>query len=187
MNKPEKSPPWDNSMPAVEAFIAVGSNINPETHIMAALDLLRKTVEVLASSSFYRTAPLKRRDQPMFHNGVWHIRTRRTPESLKFDLLRPVEEALGRHRSADRHAARPIDLDLILYGDLIIDLPGLRLPDPDILQRPFIAVPLLELSPDVIVPGTDRPLSQCEHACNTAGLEALPEFTLRLRRKLEKP
>ena len=74
-------------------------------------------------------------------------------------MLRRIESELGRVRSADRYAPRTIDLDLLLYGDLVIDEPGLRIPDPDIRIRPFIAVPLLELEPGLVMPDTGEAIA----------------------------
>lgn len=76
------------------------------------------------------------------------------PRSLKFHVLRPIEDALGRVRTNDSYAARPIDLDVLLFGSLVMNEPGLVIPDPDILSRPFLAAALVELHPDLVLPGT---------------------------------
>ena len=168
-----------------EAFIAVGSNLDPLSNIPRALRALAASISFQAVSTFYRTPPLKGRDQPRFFNGVWRIRASQSPRALKFDVLRPIEESLGRKRSADRYASRPIDLDLILYGDRVMNEPDLCLPDPDIFTRPFIAVPLLELAPDLILPGEETALSSLPAATNRAGLEPLPDFTAGVKKVIE--
>jgi len=166
----------------VIAYVAVGSNIKPERHVPWALATLAEVVEVLGSSTFYRTAPLGDRDQPRFVNGVWQIATAIEPRRLKYEVLRGVEAAVGRVRSDDRFAPREIDLDLILYGDRAIDEPGLELPDPEIEERPFIAVPLLELAPELVLPGGGgRPLAAETVVERTSELEPLPELSARLR------
>jgi len=168
---------------AVDAFIAVGSNINPERNIAAALDLLTGRVRVTGVSTFYRTAPLGRPEQPDFLNGVFRVRTAMEPRALKFDVLRDVERRLGRLRTADRFAAREIDLDLLLYGDRTIEEPDLSVPAEDI-ERPFVAIPLAELAPDYVLPPTGSPLSCLCARMDRRGLTAEPALTETLRKKV---
>lgn len=144
----------------VQAFVAVGSNIHPERNILEAVALLAEAVHVASTSTFYRSPPVERPEQPDFRNGVIEIRTSRSPRPLKFDVLRSIEDRLGRVRTRDPHAARIIDLDLILFGRLVLEDPDLRLPDPDIRVRPFVAVPLLELEPHCTLPDTGEALSE---------------------------
>jgi len=129
------------------AFIAVGANIEPESNIRAALTLLQKQVQVVASSTFYRTEPLGCPDQPLFVNGAWLIHTGTDPLGVRDRMLRPIERQLGRRRTADKFAPRPIDLDLTLYDDLVVSDEDLTLPAPD-LSRPFVYLPVLELLAD---------------------------------------
>ena len=126
------------------AFISVGSNIEPEQNIVAALKLLTARTDVTGSSTFYRTEPVGRTDQPMFVNGAWLIRTHLEPVLVQEQLLRPVEQMLDRRRTEDKFASRTIDLDLVLYDDLMCNEPNVRLPHPDI-ARPFVYSPILEL------------------------------------------
>lgn len=168
----------------VDVFIAVGSNIDPEQNIRAALERLKRHVHVTAVSTFYRTAPLAGRDQAFYLNGVWRAQTSRSARRLKFDVLRPLEVDLGRTRTEDKYAARTIDLDLIVYGDRVIDEPDLRTPDPDLRVRPFIAVPLLELAPDFVLPDSGEPLASLPVCRSPTGLQAVRAFTRRLRRSI---
>ncbi|MHC4519808.1 MAG: 2-amino-4-hydroxy-6-hydroxymethyldihydropteridine diphosphokinase [Planctomycetota bacterium] len=126
------------------AFIAVGSNIDPQKNIAAALIALASRVRVVSSSTFYQTEPVGREDQAPFVNGVWRIDTTLEPLQIKNDLLQPVERKLGRRRTADKFTPRTIDLDLVLYDDLVLDNADLRLPHPDIV-RPFVYAPVREL------------------------------------------
>jgi 2-amino-4-hydroxy-6-hydroxymethyldihydropteridine diphosphokinase len=167
----------------VEAFVAVGSNIEPERNIAAALDMLMECVAVTGVSTFYRTAPLGRPEQDPFLNGVWSIETSAGARNLKFAVLRRIEAELGRLRTADRYAPRTIDLDVAVYGREAIDEPDLVVPDPDIAVRPFLAVPLAELAPGLELPGTGIRVGDLPAASATEGLEAVPEFTGRLRRR----
>ncbi len=126
------------------AFLSVGSNIEPERNVVAAMELLRGRTRVAGSSTFYRTAPIGRPDQPEFINGIWRIGTALSPTQIRDELLRPIEERLGRRRCADKFAPRTIDLDLVLYDDLVRDDEVIRLPHQD-LSRPFVCVPVHEL------------------------------------------
>jgi len=165
----------------VIAYLGVGSNIDPETNLIAALDRLRRVVRVTGVSTVYRTAPLGRPEQASYLNGVWRIETGLGARPLKYDVLRPLESALGRVRTADRDAARTIDLDVLLYGDLVVDEPGLKLPDPALGERVFLAVPLLELAPDLVLPGTNEPLRAVVRRLPSGGLVPVHKFTGRLR------
>jgi 2-amino-4-hydroxy-6-hydroxymethyldihydropteridine diphosphokinase len=169
----------------VTAYVSVGANIAPEKHIPIALALLAERVEVTAISTFFHSRPLRRPDQEEFLNGAVQIRTPLAPRVLKFDVLRAIEARLGRVRTADKHAARVIDLDLLLYGDAVLSEEDLTLPDPDIRQRNFIAVPLLELDATLRLPDTGERLADLVGPHARANLRVAAEFTeqLRSRRK----
>lgn len=146
------------------AFISVGSNIEPRDNIGKAISLLSQQVSVVSASTFYKSAPLTRSEQPHFLNGILEIATDASPIELKFDVLRPIELKLGRVRVADKDAPRTIDLDIVLFGDCIIDEEALTLPDPDLRERPFLAIPLLELAPHITMPDTREPVSSLPSA-----------------------
>jgi dihydroneopterin aldolase/2-amino-4-hydroxy-6-hydroxymethyldihydropteridine diphosphokinase len=145
-------------------------------------------------SAFYASPALGRPEQPDFYNGAVEAETELSPRELKFSVLRAIEAELGRRRSADRYAAREIDLDLALYDELVCREPDLVLPDPEIAARPFLAVPLAELAPDLILPGSawgglparrpDRPLRAIAAALDASALRPLSGFTARLRKEL---
>ncbi|NLX13545.1 MAG: 2-amino-4-hydroxy-6-hydroxymethyldihydropteridine diphosphokinase [Phycisphaerales bacterium] len=163
-----------------DAYIAVGSNIEPERNIAAALALLRKSLQVTAISTFYRTAAIDRPEQPDFVNGVFSVRTAMGPRALKFDILRGIERQLGRVRTADKYAARTIDLDVVLYGRVVLEDPELHLPDPDI-ARPFVGLAVLELTPDMELPDSRRPLESLFSAQDRETLQPMAEFTRQLK------
>ena len=170
----------------VEAFIAVGSNIEPLRNVPAALEMLLEHVRVTAVSTMYRTAPLGRPEQAPFVNGVWRIETALDARELKFTVLRGIEARLGRVRTEDAYAARPIDLDIALFGEAVIDEPDLVVPDPDITLRAFLAVPVVELAPDLRLPGTEGRLADEPMCRDTGGLEALPDLTEQLRERIAR-
>jgi 2-amino-4-hydroxy-6-hydroxymethyldihydropteridine diphosphokinase len=173
----------DAALP-VAAYVAVGSNIQPEINIPRALELLQKHVHVTATSTFFRSAAQDRPGQQPFANGVWKLWAAMSPRQLKFDILRPIEAQLGRRRQGDKFADRTIDLDLILYGQCMMDEPELKLPDPGIF-RPFGAVPLLERAADLVVPPGQTPLARRIRSGDREGLEALTELTAVLRTLLQ--
>ncbi|MFP4215702.1 MAG: 2-amino-4-hydroxy-6-hydroxymethyldihydropteridine diphosphokinase [Phycisphaerae bacterium] len=155
------------------AFLAVGSNIQPRKNIAAALDLLSRPIEILAVSTFYRTAPIGGGDQPAFLNGVWCVALPDHPASLK-TLCRDVEHLLGRRRTTDRYAPRPIDLDVV-YRDDEGDVS-----DPD-LRRPFVCVPLVEVAPDL----AEGPIGEFARRAGDPG-EIDEELTRTLRAMLDQ-
>lgn len=162
-------------------FIGVGSNLDPEHHVALALAALRTQLEIEGSSTFYWSAPLKRPEQPRFLNGVWRARTARSPREVKFEVLRVIEQDLGRRRKVDRHAARTIDLDLLMHGNCHLKDPDLTLPDPEIPLRAFLWHPLQEL---------DAPLQGFEGLASEAReveLEVAVQVTRNLRQTLSQP
>ncbi len=171
----------------MQAFIGVGANLDPEAHILQALRRLRALVRLERLSTFYRTPPLTHPAQPPFINGVVEVETDFTPHGLKYDVLREIEAELGRERGGDRYAPRPIDLDLLLYDQLVLDEDGVRLPDPEIPRRAFIAIPLCELAPALKLPDTGLPICQAAAALSTVGLTPLPDFTAALCEALQLP
>ena len=169
----------------VQAYIAVGSNIDPEANIPRALDLLRAQVRVTGISTAYRVPAFDRTDQADFVNAVAAVETTLGSRQLKFEVLRPIESQLGRVRTADRFADRTIDLDLILYGDSVIDEADLRVPDADI-ARPFVAGPLLELAGEVVLPGGGGRVCCSARDMHRAGMTPLAELTRQLKERLRE-
>ena len=131
------------------AYIALGSNLgDKEKNLRRALLLLtQQGVEVVRVSSFLSTEPYGVTDQPQFLNAVACVRTSLAPLAL-LDVLLATELAMGRVRL--RHwGERNIDLDLLLYEDVVLDLPRLRLPHPDMQNRDFVLLPLAEIAPEL--------------------------------------
>lgn len=133
---------------------------------------------------FYRNAPLDRPEQPEFLNGVSALQTKLAPRALKFDCLRTIEASLGRMRTADKFAARTIDLDIAVYGDVTVRETDLIVPDPEIYERPFLAWPLYELAPALVLPDSGRALAEIVRSITKEGLTPEEQFTADLRKRL---
>jgi 2-amino-4-hydroxy-6-hydroxymethyldihydropteridine diphosphokinase len=136
------------------AYVGLGANLGErEVTIRRALELLAERVEVTGVSSFRDTEPVGYTEQPRFLNAVARVETELAPREL-LDLLLAVERELGRVREGSpRFGPRTIDLDLLLYGDEEIEEPGLTVPHPRLHERRFVLEPLVELDPDLVVPG----------------------------------
>ena len=135
-------------------YLGVGSNVGDRAaHLRAAADALREHgVEVEAISSLYETEPVGEiLDQPDFLNAALRIRTELEPEAL-LDLCKAIEVEQGRMLGGQRHGPRPLDLDLLLLGDLELETDRLTLPHPQATSRRFVLEPLLELDPDLALP-----------------------------------
>jgi 2-amino-4-hydroxy-6-hydroxymethyldihydropteridine diphosphokinase len=138
------------------AYVGLGSNLGDrESTIRSAVAELRAAagVEVVAVSTLIDTEPVGLVDQPRFLNGVAALETV-LPAATLLELLLAVEGHFGRDRTAvPAQGPRTLDLDLLLYGDAEIDEPGLRIPHPRLHERAFVLGPLVELEPDLEVPG----------------------------------
>ena len=141
-------------MSEVEAYIGVGSNIEPETHIANALAGLRQELGPIAVSPLYRSAPVGFEGEP-FINGVVRVCSHAGPDSL-IKNLKILEKRSGRNRRSEGMGPRELDLDLLLYGEYVLRRDGLVLPRPDILRYPFVLRPLAELAPASVHPETGR-------------------------------
>ena len=149
-------------------YLGLGSNVGDSAaHLRAAIDLLGgRGAEVEAVSSTYATEPVGDvLDQPDFLNAAVRIRTALEPEAL-LDACKAVEAERGRDLGAPHHSPRPLDVDLLLLGDLELRTERLTLPHPQASDRRFVLVPLLELDPDLALPDGTR-LADC--------LAAMPE------------
>lgn len=162
---------------ATTAYVGLGGNLGDAAASLRAafdaLDALPHT-RLLRASRLYRTPAWGRRDQPDFVNAAAALETALSPREL-LDALLAIERDFGRDRGDDdaRWGPRTLDLDLLLYGDAIIDQPGLRVPHPHLHERAFVLVPLLEIAPGAVIPGRG-PLREAHDAVARAGIEALP-------------
>lgn len=152
------------------AYIALGSNLgDKEKNLRRALLLLtQQGVEVVRVSSFLSTEPYGVTDQPQFLNAVACVRTSLAPLAL-LDVLLATELAMGRVRL--RHwGERNIDLDLLLYEDVVLDTKRLRLPHPDMQNRDFVLLPLAEIAPELKHPTLQKTIYELkENLMNREG------------------
>lgn len=142
----------------MRAYIGLGANLGDrEATLRRALELLavRPGVEVVAISLLRETDPVGYLDQPRFLNGAVAVETELEPREL-LDLLLAVERELGRERTGPRFGPRTVDLDLLLYGELVVDEPGLAVPHPRLAERSFALEPLAELDPSLTLPDGRR-------------------------------
>ena len=134
------------------AYVGIGSNLDqPESHVRLAFEDLDRIpgTGVVKRSSLYRSGPLGYADQPDFVNAVAEIQTS-LPASRLLAELKEIEVRHGRRRSF-RNAARPLDLDILLYGELALNLAHLTLPHPRMHERAFVLKPLLEIAPEIAI------------------------------------
>jgi 2-amino-4-hydroxy-6-hydroxymethyldihydropteridine diphosphokinase len=140
------------------AWLLLGSNIRPEVNLPRAAASIGRQETLLAVSSVWQSPPSDGSDQPDYLNAAILIRTAKSPAEIYADVIAPIEQSLGRVRTADKFAPRTMDIDLAMYDELVEDSSGRRLPHPDILNRAYAALPLAEISPDKIHPETGEPL-----------------------------
>ena len=142
------------------AYVALGSNLgDKEANLRRALELLiERGVEIVKTSTFISTEPYGVTDQPTFLNGVCEVRTSLEPLALLHTLLE-IEQEMGRVRL--RHwGERNIDLDLLLYEDVVMDTSQLKLPHPDMQNRDFVLLPLAEIAPELVHPTLQKTISE---------------------------
>lgn len=159
----------------VIAFVGLGGNLGD------AVATLRSAVQALAglpetrllkASSLYRTPAWGLEQQADFINGVALLETRLQARRL-LEALLSVERDFGRERGGElRWGPRTLDLDLLLYGDAVIGEPGLQVPHPHLHERAFALVPLLEIAPDILIPG-QGPARDALSSLDTSAIESL--------------
>jgi 2-amino-4-hydroxy-6-hydroxymethyldihydropteridine diphosphokinase len=156
----------------VVACVGLGGNVGDSAAVLRAAVHRLMTVprsRVIAVSRLYRTQAWGVEDQADFVNAAVALETALAPRALLDELL-AIEREFGRRRAADgsdRWGPRTLDLDLLLYGDAVVDEPGLRVPHPHLHQRAFALTPLLDLAPDFEIPGhgsARRALAQADKA-----------------------
>lgn len=142
-----------------QVFLSLGSNIEAELNLPAAVREIARYGRIVGISSVWETTPVGPDGQPDFLNAILWLETRLSAKELKEDVIAVIETHLGRVRSSDRFAPRPMDIDIMLFNSDCLQLGHRRIPDPEILERPFVAIPLAELAPDYLHPETGETLA----------------------------
>lgn len=160
----------------VVTYIGLGSNLGDSVAILSAatnaLAVLPET-ELLNSASLYKSAPIGTDKQPDFINSVCVLATTLGPEDLLHQLLK-IEQSFGRLRSGRLGESRTLDLDLLLYGDQLMDTDQLILPHPRLHERAFVLYPLSEITPDLVIPGRG-PVAELLRTCQHQRIERLAD------------
>lgn len=166
-------------------FIGIGSNIEPETNVERALEIISDQFTIVGISTFYQTEPIERPEQENYYNGVIEISADFSPVRLH-EILTDIEIDLGRIRTPDKFAPRTIDLDILIYGNIVIENGRILIPDPDVLTRSFISHPIAELAPEFQHPITGKKFSEIANGMSLVGMKKLDEFTARIQRRFLK-
>jgi 2-amino-4-hydroxy-6-hydroxymethyldihydropteridine diphosphokinase len=144
-------------------YLSLGSNVGDRaSNLNTAIDRLRALGEVVAVSSFYETEPVEFTAQPWFLNCAVALNTDKTPMQLLAGIL-GIEQELGRRRAQNK-GPRIIDIDIVLFGNLIVDDPGLRIPHGAMHERRFVLEPLAEIAPDTRHPVLKQTIQELRDA-----------------------
>lgn len=157
---------------SVVAYLGLGSNLGDRlANLRMALRLLALAVSVRAVSPLYETEPVGVTEQPPFYNAVCCVESRLTPRDL-LGRLKEIERRIGRTAGL-RWGPRPIDLDILLYGDAIVKEPDLEVPHPRLAERAFVLAPLAELEPKLGVPPLGRTVEELLAAVDSQGVRRI--------------
>ncbi len=144
-------------------YLSLGSNVGDRSaNLDAAIVRLRSLGEVVAVSFFYETEPIGFSAQPWFLNCAVKLETEKTPKQLLADILE-LEQQMGRVR-AHKNGPRVIDVDILLFGESVIETNGLTIPHPAMHQRRFVLEPLAEIAPEVRHPALNRTIRELRDA-----------------------
>ena len=135
-------------------FLGIGSNIDAEANISLGVRMLREIFAEVTLSSVYASPPLGFEGDD-FLNLVARVETGLSPVAI-YDELERIHELAGRSRGSSRLHARTLDIDLLIYGELVVDEPPIRLPRKDVLEYSFVLRPLAEISPELLHPVSGR-------------------------------
>lgn len=147
------------------AYIGMGANLPscagpPEATLAAAVERLAALGRLVAKSSLYSTEPVGFSEQPQFVNAVVALETEASARQV-LEALTRIEKEFGRDRAnAIPNGPRTLDLDILLFGDSVIDEPGLKVPHPRLAERAFVLVPLNEIAPEAVEPRTRRAIRE---------------------------
>jgi 2-amino-4-hydroxy-6-hydroxymethyldihydropteridine diphosphokinase len=164
------------------AYLSLGSNIEPEHNLRAALNLLAGHTKLRTVSSVWETKPVGTVNQPNYLNAAAIVETSLTAEQLKRTVIDQIERGLSRVRQVDKNAPRTIDIDIVLFNHQIFELGHRHIPDPELLERPFLAVPMAEIAPNYQHPETGQSLIEIARSfdVNEGGMRLRPDLSKEL-------
>lgn len=155
-------------------YLALGTNLGDrKVNLARALELLGDQLNIIRISSIYETAPWGVLDQPDFLNLVLEAKTSLDPQGL-LAFAKKIEQEMGREKTV-RYGPRLIDVDILLYGDLIVQTPDLTIPHPRMRERAFVMVPLCEINPELTLPGETRTTSYVLSEMDTSSVQLLTD------------
>lgn len=142
-------------------FLALGSNIEPERNLPLAVRELGQHGHIISTSRVWETPPVDGSVQATFLNAAVLLESSLPANQLQQRIVEPIEQRLNRVRDAnDKFGPRTIDIDVTLFNRDILQFGRRRIPDPDLLSRPFVAIPVAELDPDYVHPETGQSLAE---------------------------
>ena len=154
-------------------YLGLGSNLGErKNNLTTAIKMLASKMTMKRVSSFYQTEPISYKDQPPFLNAVCQVITSLSPLEL-LTLVKGIETSMGRTPSFP-NAPRVMDIDILLYGDCVIDIPQLTVPHPRMMERAFVLVPLAELAPFTTHPVSRRTIEDLQNAVD--GLDGVQRW-----------
>lgn len=147
-------------------FLSLGSNIEPrQIFLERAIELLKHEIEITRCSSVFETEPWGYSDQASFLNLVVEGQTDLTPLQL-LRRIKAIETDLGRQPTF-RYGPRAIDIDILIYGEILFQTEELCIPHPHLAERAFVLVPFMELEPDLVIPGLEMTIRQAAMQCES--------------------
>ena len=157
------------------SYLSLGSNMGDRRHnLESALDVLAREISIKAVSSIYDTKPVGNTLQPRFLNLVFEATTSLAPPDL-LTFIKNIEKTMGRDLGPV-NSPRPVDIDILFYGNQVIELPGLIIPHPRLAERAFVLVPMAEIAPGFVHPVTGKTIRQMLQA-----LKVTPEDIVKLQ------
>jgi 2-amino-4-hydroxy-6-hydroxymethyldihydropteridine diphosphokinase len=142
------------------AYLSLGSNIEPERNLPAAVAQLARYGQIKRVSTVWQTAPVGLIDQPDFLNAALLLETPLSAQVLREQAIVEIERNLKRVRTKDKNAPRRIDIDIMLFNEDVLSLGQRHIPDSEVLERSFVAIPLAEIAPDYVHPETGQTLQE---------------------------
>jgi 2-amino-4-hydroxy-6-hydroxymethyldihydropteridine diphosphokinase len=146
----------------ITAYLSLGSNLGErQSNLDQALKMISERMRLGKVSSIYDTEPVGMVNQPSFLNLACEVITRLTPEGL-LALLKGIEQKMGRYSRSGE--PRIIDIDIVLFGDQAVNIPGLIIPHPKMHERAFVLIPLAEIAPDFVHPVLKKTIKELDKA-----------------------